>query len=59
MFIDKFGLFSDRSGTTYSYSIKIEGDYIYLRTFQKVFFSESLGSLCFVYKKSDERTPGE
>ena len=59
MFIDKFGLFSDRSGTTYSYSIKIEGDYIYLRTFQKVFFSESLESLCFVYKKSDERTPEE
>ena len=59
MFIDKFGLFSDRSGTTYSYSIKIEGDYIYLRTFQKVFFSESSESLCFVYKKSDEKVPEE
>ena len=59
MFIDKFGLFSDRSGTTYSYSIKIEGDYIYLRTFQKVFFSESLESLCFVYKKYDKKVPEE
>lgn len=56
MFIDKFGLSSDRSGTTYySYRLKVEGDYIYLRTFQKVFFSESSESLCFVYKKSDER----
>ena len=59
MFIDKFGLFSDRSGTTYSYSIKIGGDYIYLQTFKDAFFSESSESLCFVYKKSSERIPEE
>ena len=57
MFIDKFGLSSDRSGITYSYRLKVEGDYIYLRRFQKVFFSESSESLCFVYKKSDEKIP--
>ena len=57
MFIDKFGLSSDRSGITYSYRLKVEGDYIYLRAFQKVFFSESSESLCFVYKKSAERIP--
>jgi hypothetical protein len=59
MFIDKFGLSSDRSGITYSYRLKVEGDYIYLRRFQKVFFSESSESLCFVYKKSDEKVPEE
>ena len=57
MFIDKFGLSLDRSGITYSYRLKIDGDYIYLRSFQKVFFSESLESLCFVYKRSSERIP--
>ena len=31
MFIDKFGLSSDRSGIIYSYRLKVEGDYIYLR----------------------------
>ena len=46
-----------RSGITYSYRLKVEGDYIYLRRFQKVFFSESSESLCFVYKKSDEKVP--
>ena len=30
MFIDKFGLSSDRSGIIYSYRLKVEGDYIYL-----------------------------
>ena len=59
MFIDKFGLSSDRSGIIYSYRLKVEGDYIYLRRFQKVFFSESSESLCFVYKKSDEKIPEE
>lgn len=55
MFVDKFGLSSDRNGITYSYRLKVEGDYIYLRKFQKVFFSESSESLCFVYKRSSER----
>ncbi len=59
MFIDKFGLSSDRSGITYPYTLKVDGDYIYLRTFQKEFFSESSESLCFVYKKSDERISEE
>ena len=48
MFIDKFGF-------TYSYRLKVEGDYIYLRTFKGAFFSESSESLCFVYKKSSKR----
>jgi len=55
MFIDKFGLSSDRSGIIYSYRLKVEGDYIYLRRFQKVFFSESSESLCFVYKNLMKR----
>ena len=55
MLIDKFGLSSDRSGITYSYRLKVEGDYIYLRAFKGAFFSESSESLCFVYKKSSER----
>ena len=55
MFVDKFGLSSDRSGITYSYRLKVEGDYIYLQTFKSAFFSESSESLCFVYKRSSER----
>ena len=51
--------FGNQSGDVYkgTYSVKIEGDYIYLRRFQKVFFSESSELLCFVYKKSDEKVP--
>ena len=49
--------FANQSGDIFkgTYSVKIEGDYIYLQTFKDAFFSEYSESLCFVYKKSDER----
>lgn len=53
MFIDKFGLSSDRSGITYSYSVKVEGDYIFL--LDDNFLVPRNEYICFVYKKSAER----
>ena len=38
MFLDRIGGSSDGSLVTYSYRLKIEGDYIYLREFQKFLF---------------------
>ena len=55
MFIDKFGLSSDRSGNTYSYSVKIEGDYVFL--LDDNFLVPRSEYICFVYKKSDEKIP--
>ena len=55
MFVDKFGLSSDRSGNTYSYSVKIEGDYVFL--LDDNFLVPRNEYICFVYKKSDEKIP--
>ena len=52
MFLDRIGGSSDGSLVTYSYRLKIEGDYIYLREFQKfLFFSDLSECNCIIYKK--------
>ena len=58
MYIDEFGMTSDRSLTIYTYKVKVEGDTIYLLEMPNTLLFKPSEYICYVYKKS-EKIPEE
>lgn len=59
MYIDEFGMTSDRSLTIYTYKVKVEGDTIYLlEIMPNTLLFKPSEYICYVYKKS-EKIPEE